>query len=80
MIHSGRKKDLKNEKAAGLFDVIAESINLMQDRLMRDAILEHKPEILIEVSNHMSTIFDFYKAEMIIEEGRKAAAKALSGF
>lgn len=76
MIHHNRKKS-GGRKAVNLFEVIAESINMMQDRMMQDAIREHKPDILIQVSNRMSTIFDFYKAEMIIEEGRKAAQKML---
>jgi NTE family protein len=79
VIHSNKKETGKDDKAVGMFDVIAESITLMQDRLMQNAIEKYKPDVLIEVSNKMSTIFDFYKAEMIIEEGRKAAKEVLLG-
>jgi NTE family protein len=79
VIHSNKKETGKDDKAVGMFEVIAESINLMQDRMMQNALEKYKPDILIEVSNKMSTIFDFYKADMIIEEGRKAAREVLSG-
>jgi NTE family protein len=79
MIHNNKTKSKSSEKSVNLFEVIAESINLMQDMLMQNAIREYQPDILIQVSNRMSTIFDFYKADMIIEEGRKAARKVLKG-
>lgn len=79
LIHGNRSKYRKNGKTVNLFEVIAESINMMQDRMMQNTIREYKPDLLIEVSNRMSTIFDFYKAEMIIEEGRQAARKVLLG-
>ena len=77
MIHNNKTKSSTNEKTVNLFEVIAESINLMQDKLMQNAIREYKPDMLIQVSGRMSTIFEFYKADMIIEEGRKAARKVL---
>ena len=77
MIHNYKTKSSNNEKSVNLFEVIAESINMMQDRLMQNAIREHKPDLLIQVSGRMSSIFEFYKADMIIEEGRKAARNVL---
>ncbi|HNX45024.1 MAG TPA: patatin-like phospholipase family protein, partial [Bacteroidales bacterium] len=78
LFHYSKKSKVNHEKPVGMFEVIAETLNLMQDRLMQDAVEKYKPDILIQVSNRMSTIFDFYKAELIMEEGRKACRKALS--
>jgi NTE family protein len=39
----------------------------------------HKPDIYIEVSGDSCGIFDFYRAEEMVERGRKATAKILKG-
>lgn len=78
LFHHPKKSIVNHEKPAGMFEVIAETLNLMQDRLMQAAIQKYQPDILIEVSGRMSSIFEFYKAELIMEEGRKACRKALS--
>ncbi len=77
MIHNYKATNSSAEKSVNLFEVIAESINMMQDKLMQNAIREYQPDLLIQVSGRMSTIFEFYKADLIIEEGRKAARKVL---
>jgi NTE family protein len=37
----------------------------------------HPPDVLIEVSKKTCGMFDFYKAEDVVEAGRLAARKAL---
>ena len=64
-------------KNVNLFDIISESINLSQNRLTSLAIARHEPDILINLSYKMSTIFDFYRTEELIEAGQIACRKAL---
>jgi NTE family protein len=64
-------------KQAGLFEVITESLAIMQEELTKNAILEFKPDLLIEVSRKCASIYDFYKAEELIEAGRHACLAAL---
>jgi len=54
----------------GLFDVIASSINIMQDRLTRSRMAGDPPEIIL--SPHLSQLglMEFDQASIAIEEGR----------
>lgn len=61
-----------------LFDIISDSINLAQNRIALISIEKHKPDLVIETSFKIATIFDFYKSEELIEAGRMACRKSLS--
>ena len=43
-----------------------------------DKIREFSPDILIPVSRENSSIYDFYKAEELVEAGRRAAIRVLN--
>lgn len=69
---------LKPKQATpGYFDVLANSINIMQDRITRSRIAGEPPHVLLTPRLADMGIFDFDKAEMAIEEGRRCARYAL---
>lgn len=60
----------------GLFDLLNRSYELTQDRLTELMIDVHKPDLVINISRDACGVFEFYRANEIIEEGRKAFHKA----
>lgn len=75
LVNRGRKS--AKPKEMGLFDLVSESINLMQHRLAMYSIENHQPDIVINLPHRIANVFDFYKAEPLIEAGRVACRKAL---
>lgn len=60
----------------GYFELLNRSIDLMQDK-MTTLILEHyRPDIQVDISRDAANTFEFYKAEEMIEMGKKAYKKA----
>lgn len=71
--------DNKNESTAenlGLFDILNKSYDLTQDRLTELMIQVHKPDLVVNISRDACGVFEFYRANEIIEEGRKAFHQA----
>ena len=64
-------------KPLKMFDVISDSINLAQNKVAGIYIEKYKPDVVINMSYEMASIFDFYKSEELIEAGRMACRKAL---
>lgn len=62
----------------GYFDILNKSYNLTQDRLTELMIEVHKPDLVVDVSRDVCGVFEFYRANEIIEEGRKAFNSALA--
>lgn len=54
----------------GLFDVVASSINIMQDRITRSRMAGDPPEITLIPLLEDYALMDFHRAEQAIEEGR----------
>ncbi len=69
----------KNEDTAenlGLFDILNKSYDLTQDRLTELMIEVHQPDIVVNISRDACGVFEFYRANEIIEEGRKSFHRA----
>ncbi len=64
-------------KKLGFFDILNESIDLMQDRLTSLLLEKHHPDILINISREISSTFDFYKAKRLIEIGKSKCAEVI---
>jgi NTE family protein len=60
----------------GFFDLMTKSYEMTQDRLTDLTIGLHKPDLVVEVSRDACGVFEFYRANEIIEEGRRAFRKA----
>lgn len=68
-ISSLRKKESPDP---GLFDVIAGSVDIMQDRITRSRMAGEPPDILIAPRLHQIGLMDFDLAQQCIKEGRAA--------
>jgi len=60
----------------GLFDLLNKSYDMTQDRLTELMIEMHKPDLVVNVSRNACGVFEFYRANEIIEAGRKAFHEA----
>lgn len=72
-----RNERKSKPKPVNLFDIISDSVNLAQNKVALISIEKYKPDIVIETSFKVASIFDFYKSEELIEVGRVACRKAL---
>ncbi len=78
LINRGRKHDSPKLKEMGMFDLVSESLNLMQSKLSAFSIEQQHPDIIINLPFAIATAFDFYKAEELVEAGREACRAAIS--
>lgn len=59
-------------KSPGMFEIIASSINIMQDRITRSRMAGEPPDIILSPRLAQLGLMDFDKADMAIEAGRKS--------
>lgn len=79
MLDSFRTQILKLDNKAeskvemfGLFDLLTKSLDMMQERIAELMIELYKPDIVVNISRDACGVFEFYRANEIIEEGRIA--------
>ena len=71
----------KNKKEKlGYFDLITETIGLMLYQISALTLQNNQPDVVINISRQACGNYDFYRAEELIEIGRKAAIKGLKEF
>lgn len=73
------KTDPKQEEQVekfGFFDLMNRSYDLTLDRLTDLMIDVHKPDLVVNISRDACGVFEFYRANEIIEEGRSAFRNA----
>jgi NTE family protein len=68
----------QNENEYNAFKIISKSIEMMQNRLIRDELALHEPDIIIEIPRNLSGFYDFHKAKELINFGKKRALSTLS--
>ncbi len=61
----------------GLFDIVASSINIFQDRITRSRMAGDPPDVLISPKLSHIGMLDFHRAPEAIAEGEEVAKKAL---
>lgn len=61
----------------GFFDLITKSFDLTQDRLTELMIDVYKPHLVVNIGRDACGVFEFYRANEIIDEGRKAFREAV---
>jgi len=66
----------QEDKTPSIFDVIASSINIMQDRITRSRMAGDVPEIILSPKLSQLGLMEFDKAEIAIEEGRASVRRA----
>jgi NTE family protein len=64
------------DDAPGLFDVIASSLNIMQDRITRSRMAGDPPDIIITPRLEHLGLLEFYRAAEAIEEGTVSTLQA----
>lgn len=62
------------------FDIMNVSFEVMRNEMVKHMLEKYPPDILIETPRYSCKIYDFYKADELIEMGRKAALKALKDY
>lgn len=71
----------KNKKEKlGYFNLITETIGLMLFQISTLTLQNYQPDVLINISRYACGNYDFYKAEEIIEVGKKATIEAINKF
>ncbi len=71
----------KNKKEKlGYFNLITETIGLMLFQISTLTLQKYQPDVLINISRYACGNYDFYKAEEIIEIGKKATIGAINKF
>jgi NTE family protein len=68
--------DQPNVNPPGLFDVIAGSINIMQDRITRSRTAGDPPNIMLSPNLAHFQLMDFHRAAEAIDLGRKVVQRA----
>jgi len=74
------RQQLQEEEQArlpGMFEVMRDSIDFMQEEIMRMQLAGHPPRWLVVVDTSPFSIWDYHRAEEIIEAGYEAARKQL---
>ena len=66
------------EKVAymGFFDLLNTSYELTQDKVAELMVHIHQPDIMVTISRDSCGVFEYYRAEELVEEGRRAFHKA----
>jgi NTE family protein len=62
------------------FDIMSKSFELMRNEKVQIFLNNNPPDILIETSRDSCNIYDFYKADELIEIGRNATIKSLNNY
>ncbi|MGH8160323.1 MAG: patatin-like phospholipase family protein [Rhodanobacter sp.] len=62
----------------GAWDLLNQSMDLMQANLSRLRLAAYEPDLLIQLPRNVSTAYEFYRARELIERGRRQAREALA--
>ena len=65
-------------KTPGFFDLMVESIELMQDKMTSLIVEDHQPDLTINISKDAAGTFEFYRAEEMLALGRLAFDQAMT--
>lgn len=64
----------------GHFDIMNDSFEIMRDELVKLSLKINPPDILIETPRDICSIYDFYKADELIEMGQKATVQSMKDY
>ena len=70
----------KKRNDLGMFDMMNESFDLLQETLTEYMVQTYKPDISIDISRKQADTMDFHRYAEIIEVGRRATAEALDRY
>jgi NTE family protein len=75
--HLRRHPQVDEVDKLGYFSLLTRTIDLMTMHLADMALQNYTPDILINISRESCSIFDFYKAEEMVEAGRQVTRATL---
>jgi NTE family protein len=83
--HGQLKKESDEDKSGkedklGYFSLLSRTLDLMTMHLADMTLKNYQPDILVEISHESCSIFDFYKAEEMVETGRQVARATLDSY
>ncbi|WP_426701400.1 patatin-like phospholipase family protein [Rhodanobacter sp. Col0626] len=64
----------------GAWDLLNQSMDLMQANLSRLRLAAYEPDLLIQLPRNVSTAYEFYRARELIERGREQTREALASW
>lgn len=67
----------EEDEPPGLFDAIAGSVNIAQERITRSRLAGDPPEVLLSPKLSHIGLLEFFRAEEAIEEGKKCVQRML---
>ncbi len=67
----------KHNDTPGYSEILDHSLHLMISQISNEIIKKYPPDLLIEIPRKIAGTFDFFKAEKLIQIGRKAAFDTL---
>ncbi|HUH32201.1 MAG TPA: patatin-like phospholipase family protein [Rhodanobacter sp.] len=65
-------------RAQGTFELLNQSIDLMQSHLSRLRLAVYEPDLLIQLPRDLANVYEFYRARELIERGREQARSVLA--
>ena len=74
------QEDEDEDDNLGYFSLLTRTIDLMTMQMADLALHKYHPDILVEISHESCSIFDFYKAEEMLETGRQVARATLDSY
>ncbi len=67
----------KGDDAPGISTVMVEAFNIVQDRIARSRLAGDPPDVMISPRLHGMNLFDFHRADELIERGYQAARREI---
>ncbi|MFQ5471125.1 MAG: patatin-like phospholipase family protein [Gammaproteobacteria bacterium] len=74
----GKKPVEKETAELGMFDVISQSLDTMQNGIARLKLASYSPDIIIDIPKNACYFHEFHRADHMIELGWQRAEKALT--
>ncbi|HHJ17371.1 MAG TPA: serine protease [Gammaproteobacteria bacterium] len=79
-INSLQRREMKETpESLGLFEVIAKSLDAMENTIARFKLAAYAPDIIVDIPSNACLFYEFYRANELIALGRERAAAACCG-
>ncbi|HCM60027.1 MAG TPA: hypothetical protein DIS74_06595, partial [Bacteroidales bacterium] len=75
--HAGKHIPENKKDDIGLFNLNNRSISIMLNQIAALTLMNHKVDIMVQVSRESYGTYDFYKAKEIIREGERATLEVV---
>lgn len=80
LFEGDEKKKLKKIHNLGYLDLMYRTMQVMMNSIIQTTLKEYPPDILIRLSKDICGVFEFYRAEEIIEIGAEECRKVLDEY